>query len=108
MNAFVWFSKDGTTPLFTLGAGTAVLVLLLRVYYGLRIRRLQRELALLAVTSGAFTEGDITRILGHVVSLEVQGDREGTRALLRLIAEKSTDPGTVRLAKSRLERLAGP
>ena len=106
MDAFAWFSKDGSTPLFALGVGTAALVVLLRVYYGLRIRRLQRELALLRVKSGEFTEEDIATVLSHAVSLEVQGDRESARALLRLIAEKSRDSGTVKLANARLDRLA--
>jgi len=106
MDAFAWFSKDGSTPLFALGVGTAALVVLLRVYYGLRIRRLQRELALLRVKTGESTEEDIATVLGHAVSLEVQGDRESARALLRLIAEKSRDSGTVKLANARLDRLA--
>ena len=92
--------------MFALGVGTAALVVLLRVCYGLRIRRLQRELALLRVKSGEFTEEDIATVLGDAVSLEVQGDRESARALLRLIAEKSRDSGTVKLANARLDRLA--
>jgi hypothetical protein len=108
MDALASFSADGTTPLFALGAGTAALVVLLRVYYGLRIRRLQRELALLRVKSGEFTEKDIATVLGHAVSLEVRGDYERAEALLRVIAEKSADPGRVKLAKARLERLANP
>jgi hypothetical protein len=106
MDAFAWFSKGGTTPLFALGAGTAALVVVLRVYYGLRIRRLERELALLRVKHGEFTQGDITTVLGQAVSLEVQGDYAGAMVLLRLIAEKSTDSGTVKLANARLEQLA--
>jgi hypothetical protein len=106
MDAFARFSTNGPTPLFALGAGTAVLVVLLRVYYGFRIRRLQRELALLRVRIGEFTERDIDTILRHAVSLEVEGDRERARGLFHLIAEKSTDSGTVQLANSRIERWA--
>jgi hypothetical protein len=105
MGTFAWLSRDGTTPLFALGAGTAALVVLLRVYYGARIRRLQRELALLRVRIGEFTECDIDTVLRHAVSLEVEGDRERATGLFRLVAEKSTDSGTVRLANSRIERL---
>jgi hypothetical protein len=106
MDAFAWLGKDAATPLFALGAGTAVLVVLLRVYYGFRINRLQRELALLRVRIGEFNESDIDLVLRHAVSLEVQGDRERAVELFRLIAENSTDSETVRLANSRIERLA--
>jgi hypothetical protein len=106
MDAFAWFGKDGITPLFALGAGTAALVVLLRVYYGFRISRLQRELALLRVRIGEFNESDIDLVLRYAVSLEVQGDRERAVALFRLIGENSTDSETVKLANSRIERLA--
>ena len=94
--------------MFALGAGSAALVVLLRVYYGLRMRGLQRELALLRVKSGEFTEEDIATVLSHAVSLEVRRDDERAQALLRVVAEKSADPGTVKLAKARLDRLANP
>src|SRR5262245_50049565 len=106
MDAFAWFSTNGTVPLIALTAGTAALVVLMRAYYGFRIRRLQRELALLRLRIGEFTESDIETVLGHAVSMEVRGDREGAMGLFRLIAEKSTDSGTVKLANSRIERLA--
>lgn len=93
-------------PVFALGAGTAALVVLLRVYYGIRVSRLQRELALLRVRVGEFNESDIDLVLRQAVSLEVQGDRERAVELFRLIAESSTDSETVRLANSRIERLA--
>jgi hypothetical protein len=102
MDAFAWFSANGPTPLFALGAGTAVLVVLMRAYYGSRVRRLERELALLRVRIGEFTERDIDAVLRHAVSLEVAGDRERAAGLFRLVAEKSADSGTVRLASSRL------
>jgi hypothetical protein len=106
MDAFAWFGKNGTMPVFALGAGTAALVVLLRVYYGIRVSRLQRELALLRVRVGEFNESDIDLVLRQAVSLEVQGDRERAVELFRLIAESSTDSETVRLANSRIERLA--
>jgi hypothetical protein len=106
MDVFAWFSNNGTTPLFALGAGTAALVVLLSVYYGYRIHRLQRELALLRVRIGEFTESDIDTVLRHAVSLEVRGDRERAMTLFRLVAEKSTDSGTVKLTNSCIERLA--
>jgi hypothetical protein len=106
MDAFAWLGKDGTTPLFALGAGTVALLVLLRVYYGFRINRLERELALLRVRIGEFNESDIDLVLRHAVSLEVQGDPERARGLFRLVAENSTDSETVKLANSRIERLA--
>ena len=106
MDPVAWFSKNGTTPLLALGVGTAALVVLLSLYYGFRIRRLQRELSGLRVRVGEFTESDIAIVLRHAVTLEVQGDRERALALFRLVAEKSTDSGTVKLANSGIERLA--
>jgi hypothetical protein len=105
MDVFAWFSKNGTTPLLALGVGTVALVVLLRVYYGFRIHRLQREIAILRVRIGEFTESDIDVVLHHAVSLEVRGDRERAIEKFRLIAEKSADSGTVKLANTCIERL---
>jgi hypothetical protein len=71
MDPLAWFSKNGSTPLFALGVGTAALVVLLTLYYGFRIRRLQRELSGLRVRVGEFTESDIDIVLRHAVTLEV-------------------------------------
>jgi len=98
-------SRDLTDGLLTVGPVAVVLAVLLRLYYGFRIRRLRQELSRLRVMVGDFSESDIENVLRDALSLEVQGDRDGALALYRLVAEKATNPENVKLANSCMERL---
>jgi hypothetical protein len=99
-------SKEPTNGLIALGLAALGVVVALRLYHGFRMRRLQSELSRLRVIVGEFTESDIENVLRAAVSLEVQGDRDGAWALFRLVAEKSTDPRSVKLASSSMDRLS--